>query len=366
MNRQASSLIDQTIEDQGVLQVAPGIFRNEESVGANVTQVLLAKERLIAGLGDGRVVSTGDDGLQTLARHCGAVTGLQLLKDGNILSAGQDGKLLSISADSTHVLYEADDSWINAIAVSDDGSLVTIAVGKQVYVYRGTEMIASFSDHPSTVSGLAFFEDGARLAVSHYNGISIWSLSDLAKPQRLTWAGSVVSVSVSPNQRYIASATQDREIHVWDFVSGRDFRLGGYQRKVKSIGWTDDSSFVFTSGADVAVAWKMSDDPSAIPPVEIGYAYAHTVSAVAKISDPSRIAAGFSDGSIQIGEVRGGTAKIARPPGSAEVSAIDAPMTRSVIAYGTACGYLGALELNEERSEENSEERSAKLNVELS
>ena len=333
------------IEDQGVMQVAPGILRTEEAVGANVTHVVQDDERLIAGLGDGRLVSQSADGLQTLARHKGAISGLQMLKCGSILSAGQDGKLLSTTAEQTNVLFNADDAWIDALAVSTDGTLAAVAVGKQASVYSDGELIASFSDHPSTVSGMAFFNDNKQLAVSHYNGVSLWSLADLAKPDRLTWAGSVVSVSISPDQRYIASATQDREVHVWDRSTGRDFRLGGYQRKVNSIGWATDSSYIYTSGADVVVAWTMSGNPGDIPPVEIGYAHAHTVSTVAQIANHSRIAAGFTDGSVQIGEVRGGTAQIARPKGGAGITAIDAPSNSPLITYGTACGLLGNIKL---------------------
>jgi len=340
MNMQASALFD-----QGVMQVAPGIQRQEQSAGANVIGVVLDNRDIFAGLGDGRLVKLDADGVHTLASHETAVTAIGRLAGGSILSAGQDGKVLSTTADKAEVLFDSGGDWINALAISDDGKMVAVAVGKEVSVFAAGERIASFNDHPSTVSGLTFFKDGSRLAVSHYNGVSLWSLVDLAEPERLTWAGSVVSVGLSPDQRYLTCATQDREVHIWDLDTGRDFRLGGYQRKVKSIGWATDSSVCFTSGADVVVAWKMTGDPGAFPPVQIGYAYAHTVSAVPVVSDPSRIAAGFSDGSIQIGEVRGGTAKIARPNSGTEITAIDAPVDSSTIGYGTACGLLGTVDL---------------------
>lgn len=342
MNAQA-----RPIGDQGVLQVAPGFHRSEKSVGANVTHIAIDDQRLIAGLGDGRLVALSDDECETLACHQGAPTGLQMLGDGSILSAGQDGRLLCVSEDETQVLLDSADGWIDAVAVSPDGAMLAAAIGKEVSVFVYGDLIASFNDHPSTVSGLAFFKDGNQLAVSHYNGVSLWSLKELVKPECLSWAGSVVSVSISPDQRYLACATQDREVHIWDVVSGRDFRLGGYQRKVKSIGWATDSSYCYSSGADVVVAWHMAGDPGALPPVEIGYAYAHTVSTVADVADQSRITAGFTDGSIQIGEVRGGTAKIARPKTGAEITAIDAPLNGTVIAFGTACGVLGNITVPE-------------------
>lgn len=89
----------------------------------------------------------------------------------------------------------------------------------------------------------------------------------------------------------------------------------------------------------------MSGSQGEIPPIEIGYAHADTVSEVAKIADKSSIAIGFSDGSLQIGEVRGGTTKIARPSGGAAITTIGAPEDSSLIFYGTACGCLGKIEV---------------------
>ena len=174
-------------------------------------------------------------------------------------------------------------------------------------------------------------------------------MDDLRRPQELIWAGSLTGLSVSPNNQYVAAATQDRELHIWDLVSGRDFRLGGYQRKVKAFGWTDDSSYLYTSGADVLVAWGLAGDPGAIPPVEIGYAFSQTISAVAEIGSRSRLVAGFTDGSLMIGEAQMGTAKIARSGQGAPVTAIVSDETLTSFAFGTADGCVGTVALKQDR-----------------
>lgn len=336
------TVLESPLADQGFAMTAPGIAVREWSVGANVTCLDLAEDRIVAGLGDGRVVGVTGEGVQEIARHSGAVSGL-CGASGVIYSAGQDGKLsLAKPGAAPETLFQARDDWATALA--RHGSRVAVAAGRSVMVYDDGALLARFDDHPSTVSGLAFFPQGRRLAVSRYNGITLWMLDDLAKPVELTWAGSMTSVSISPDGRYVAGATQDREIHVWDLVTGRDFRLGGYQRKVKGIGWTRDTQYLYTTGADVLVAWGLAGDPGAIPPVEIGYSFSQTVSAVTAQAPADRLAAGYTNGCILVGEVRKGTAKIARQPDGAVITALQAGGTGERLVFGTNAGMVGALQ----------------------
>ncbi|WP_176473909.1 WD40 repeat domain-containing protein [Actibacterium ureilyticum] len=335
------TLLEHPQADGGFARTAPDIAAREWDAGANVTCLAAGRTRVHAGLGDGRVVALSPDGLRDIARHKGAVTGLCATRDA-VLSCGQDGRLLSTPPGAIpQILYQADAAWITALA--HQGGRVAIATAKRVLVFEDGQMIARFDDHPSTVSGLAFFADGRRLAVSRYNGVSIWSVDALAPPLTLAWAGSVTAVSVSPDGRYVAGATQDREIHVWDLVTGRDFRLGGYQRKVKGIGWTADTSYLYTTGADVLVAWGLAGDPGAIPPLEIGYSFAQTVSAVSPLGTPERLASGYSNGCILLGEVRKGAARIARQPDGAAITALGTGLGDGPLAFGTAGGRLGLL-----------------------
>lgn len=330
--------------DQGMQRTAPGLARREVSVGANVTSIAANGDRICAALGDGRVIEITAEGVAEIARHRGAATHVVIDPGGSVLSCGQDGVLHATGSHRSQPLFEQDGAWINALVQSADRRRTAIAVEKKVIIFQDGQVVARFEDHPSTVSGLAFMPDGSAIAASRYNGITLWGLDDLSKPVNLKWAGSMTSASVSPNGCYVAGATQDREIHVWDLVSGRDFRLGGYQRKVKAIGWSSDTSYLYTTGADVLVAWGLAGDPGAIPPVEIGYAFSQTVTAVSASCPTDCMVAGFSDGSLIVGEVRGGTAKIARPGTGHAITSI-AAFNGGAVAYGTACGTVGVLDL---------------------
>lgn len=335
-----------TNPDKGVQQIAPGISRAEFQLNANVTQLEQKGETLFAGLGNGQVVSVLGDAVTTVAAHSGAITALTIDAQGAVYSAGQDGTIVRSLHGHRAVIHQTGGEWVNAMAVSPAGTRIAVAYGRSVVVFNGGQIVAKFDDHPSTVTGLAFAAGGNQIAASRYNGVTLWSVEDLRKPENLTWAGSLTGLSVSPNDQYVAAATQDREIHMWDLVSGRDFRLGGYQRKVKEFGWTDDGSYLFTSGADVMVAWGLAGDPGAIPPVEIGYAYSQTVSAVAPTGTLYTMVGGFTDGSLVVGEARKGTAKIARGADGASITGLTASACHRCFGFGTSAGVVGRISLD--------------------
>lgn len=321
--------------DKGIKQVAPGTDCQEISVGANVTALTYAEGAVYAGLGDGRVITVRDGEVETLATHTGAVTGLCAMASGEIVSSGQDGRVLCAGTD----LVKAKSGWITALSQSRDTRRIAIMSGTSVDVLEDRKIIAALDDFPSTVTDAQFFGDGNRLAISHYGGISLWSIDRFAKPDRLTWAGSMISASISPDDRYVAGATQDREVHVWDLATDRDFRLGGYRTKVKSMGWTVDVPYLYTTGADALVAWGLAGDPGAFPPKEIGYAFAEAVSAVCPSATSGLLPAGFTDGSILLGEVTKGTAKIVRAAGGSAITRLVA--ADDAFCFGTQGGEVG-------------------------
>src|SRR5262249_14419504 len=55
---------------------------------------------------------------------------------------------------------------------------------------------------PSTVGGLAFAPKGLRLAIAHYNGLTLWFANAQSEPERLQWKGSHLEVVVSPDGRF--------------------------------------------------------------------------------------------------------------------------------------------------------------------
>src|SRR4029077_12246029 len=100
-----------------------------------------------------------------------------------IVMGGDDGKLVALDAKGEVTLLETDAKrrWIDCVALHPDGA-VAWSAGKTAFVRSGKSEEKSF-DAPSTVGGLAFAPKGLRVAIAHYNGVTLWFPNMAAKPE---------------------------------------------------------------------------------------------------------------------------------------------------------------------------------------
>ena len=63
--------------------------------------------------------------------------------------------------------------------------------------------------------GLAFAPKGFRLAIAHYNGVTLWFPNASATPEKLEWKGSHLSVAFSPDGKFLVTAMQEPTLHGW-------------------------------------------------------------------------------------------------------------------------------------------------------
>lgn len=323
--------------DIGATTVSPLIAAKTCTLRSNVTDLLFSPngKSFYAALGDGTIqqvsfesaegASTTLSAVKMVFGHKGAVTHLSSLKD-DIISAGQDGHVVIHSAEATSdpiILFDGAGSWINTLAVHEKSGRIAVSCDDTVHVVDASgALITKLSGFPSTVSDLAFDSGGTRIAVSHYDGVSIRKIDELAPPQSLDWKGSHTGVSWSPDDKYIVSTTQERELHIWNLDSGKDFRMGGYPRKIHQMDWLPGGSILACSGADVITAWSFSGGPQNKPPIEIGYVFGGTVTAVAAHPIKPYIAGGFSTGGVMIGGIQKGEARVAKPASGSRVTAL--------------------------------------------
>ena len=114
-----------------------------------------------------------DGEISQVAVHGGGI--LCSASDGKrIVIGGDDGKLVALNAkgEVTLLATDAKRRWIDNVALHPDGAFAWSA-GKTAFVSsrKGEEKSL---DVPSTVGGLAFAPKGFRLAVAHYNGVTMW------------------------------------------------------------------------------------------------------------------------------------------------------------------------------------------------
>ena len=170
---------------------------------------------------------------------------------------------------------------------------------------------------PSTVGGLAFAPKGLRLAVAHYNGVTLWFPNMAAKPEFLEWAGSHLGVIFSPDNKFLVTTMHEPALHGWRLADNRHMRMSGYPGRVRSMSWSAGGKGLATSGADTVIVWPFAskDGPMGKEPAMLAPLQAR-VSAVACHPKQDIMAAGYSDGTVLMVRLEDGAEILVRTNGA--------------------------------------------------
>lgn len=322
---------------------------------AGVTGAVFSKAGLLAAaLGDGTVQLIGQSGdKKAVQAHDGAALCLALDIDGrSFVSGGDDGRLVLTAEDGgISELTSAPGRQIDGLAVSYQAKVRAVSVGKEVRLLDASGRVqARASDHPSTVSGLAFNPKGKRLAVAHYGGVTLWWTSTFGQtPSRLKWRGSHIGVSWSPDGTHVMTAMQECELHGWRIADQNDLAMQGYAAKVRSMDWLAKPPTLVTSGADCVIAWPFSGSgPQGKPPIEGGHGIGRLVTLVAVHPARPLVATGFDNGCVAICELtthRESRAVRLHPGDGSRVSALAWSQDGTRLATGTEGGTLVIFDL---------------------
>ena len=309
---------------------------------------------LAAGLGDGTIQLVGDAGrLQSIQAHHGTVLCLECDVDGQaFVSGGDDGRLVRTSADGgTDELLSAPGRQLDALAVSVAAKVRAVGVGKEVHLLDVAGSVSARTPaHPSTVAGIAFNPKGKRLAVAHYGGVTLrWTSMLDRNASRLKWQGSHISVTWSPDGRYLLTAMQDRELHGWRVEDGKDMAMRGYTAKVRSVGWLAKPPLLATSGSDSVIAWPFAGaGPNGKAPLQVAQEAGRLVTQVAVHPNRALVAAAFDDGSLVISELAiDRESRVVRLPtaGDRQVSALAWSCDGLKLALASGSGRLTIFDL---------------------
>jgi WD40 repeat protein len=299
-------------------------------------------------LADGEIALVREGELSRVAAHPdGAV--LAAAGDANrFVTGGDDGRVVETRADGTsrEVATAPGGGWIDALALHPDGA-VAYSVGRNV-VARDAKGRERTFQAPSSARGLAFAPKGYRLAVAHYNGVSLWYPNLDTEADALGWKGSHIDVTWSPDGRFVVTTMQENALHGWRLQPDRGhMRMSGYPGKVRSTAWSSDGNWLATGGAEAAIVWPFDskDGPTGKPPRECGVRPAR-VSRVAFHPKAPVLAMGYEDGCILLVRFTDAAELLVRPAvaGSA-VTALAWDGRGSRLLFGCGDGQAGLLTL---------------------
>ena len=297
-------------------------------------------------LGEEALLLVPDQGEERrLVLHSGGI--LAAASDGaRVVTGGDDGKVFSTDANGESRLVAADAKrrWIDHVAAGPDGA-VAWSAGKSAFVQTAKGEPRSL-EVPSTVGGLAFAPKGLRLAIAHYNGVTLWFPNAQAAPETLEWKGSHHHVAFSPDGRFIVTAMQEPALHGWRVVDGKHMRMTGYSARVRSFGWTVGGKWLATGGSEQLVMWpfQSKDGPMGKQP-RMFAAFAVRAGVVACHPRQEVVAVGYADGTVLLVRIEDGAEVLAKNPGDAPVTALGWDAAGSRLAFGTESGAAGVVDL---------------------
>jgi WD40 repeat protein len=314
------------------------------SAGAHVTAAAFIDDAPALALGDGAALLGEPNAIKRIEAHPNAAI-LVAASDGKkLITGGDDGRVVAISRDgASEEIADEKGRWIDALATK--GGAIAWAAGREARARDSAGAVKSLVA-PSTVRGLAFLPKGYRVALAHYNGVSLWFPNVAAEPIALEWKGSHLDVVASPDGRFVVSSMQENSLHGWRIADARNMRMTGYPRKTRSLSWSHDGHWLATSGADACVVWPFrdKDGPMGKAPREAGVRRAR-VSQVAFHPRALVIAVGYEDGFILLCRLGDGAEIFVRGPGDCAVSALAWDSIGHRLLFGLDSGAAGLLTL---------------------
>jgi WD40 repeat protein len=277
--------------------------------------------------------------------HAGAILA-SAAEGSRIVTGGDDGKVVATGTDGASAIIATDGKrrWIDHVATGPSHA-VAWSAGQQAFMRteKGDERML---EAPSTVGGLAFAPKGLRLAIAHYNGVTLWFPNAQSEPEKLPWKGSHLGVGFSPDGRFLVTSMQEPTLHGWRLADGKDMRMSGYGARVRSLDFTADGKSLATSGAPQLILWpfQTKDGPMGKAP-RMFAAAEFGVEVVACHPRADVVAVGYADGLVLLVRLDDGAEVLAKKPGSAPVTALAWNAGGDALGFGTEDGEAGVVDL---------------------
>jgi WD40 repeat protein len=316
------------------------------AIGAPVIAVhFLGDKAAFVGAEENVALVNSAGEISRAAVHGGGI--LCVASDGErIVMGGDDGKVVALDAQGVTATIATDPKrrWIDNVALHSDGA-VAWSAGKTAFV-RDRKGEEKFFEVPSTVGGLAFAPKGMRLAIAHYNGVTLWFPNMAGSAQVLEWAGSHLGVMFSPDNKFLVTAMHEPALHGWRLADNRHMRMTGYPGRVRSLSWSAGGKMLATSGADTVILWPFAgkDGPMGKEPTMLAPLQAR-VTQVACHPKQDILAAGYSDGTILMVRINDGAEILVRRNGAAPVAALAWNAKGTMLAFAAEDSEAGLLEL---------------------
>lgn len=218
---------------------------------------------------------------------------------------------------------------IRSAALSSDGRTALVAGVDEVTVYRELKLGGKLDDehaknhfaigvwdlvegrrsrrlegHTTVVRGLALFGDG-KYALSCAEGgeVMTWDIAKAKMLSSFTTHGILTTCALSPDATTLATAGEDRKVHLWDVARRTELRaFAGHSDSIESIAFSSDGKLLVSASRDrSARVWNVS---GVLPPRVFGH-HEGAVAFAAVRNSGALVTGGPAEGGIKVWDASG-------------------------------------------------------------
>lgn len=208
--------------------------------------------------------SDGKSPPKVFAGHTSSVVGVTFSPvDDVLVSVDRDGKVVVWDIDTGEPLasFPAHSGRIQAVEFSPDGRrLATAGDDSVVRIWDARRLaelqtLRTLRGHEASIHCLAWSHDGQKLATGGWDkSLRVWDGGDGSLRKLAVCSGGIQSVAFSPDDRYLACATDASVVHEFEMPGVREVgHLLGHVDRCWCVRFSPKGNFLASSGADGVV-----------------------------------------------------------------------------------------------------------------
>jgi len=264
--------------------------------------------------------------------HQGACLSVVADPDVGFVTCGGDGRVSRVLADGEVRIVGRLDGPAAAIAAGRGGWLVA-AIGRRVHRLGSAAGVVEVA---AEVTSLAVHPSGARVAIGHAGGVTLWSGGNA--PRVLPLSGVATGVAWTGDGKWVGCGV-DAALHAWRPGDAAAASVGA-EVPVGAVAPSGSGGFA-AGAAGRVMLWHPGDDD----PAPCGVANQSVVTRVACHPNRTVIAAGYGNGTVVLCQPDSQALLLIRAAGEGAVTALGFAPGGGHLGIGTDGGEIGILAL---------------------
>ncbi|MBE9068182.1 AAA-like domain-containing protein [Leptolyngbya cf. ectocarpi LEGE 11479] len=287
------------------------LVRTIETHGDDVTSVVFSPDskRIASASVDSTIKIWGIDGtlIHTLKGHRQLVRKLELSPDGRYLVSASDDKTIKLWRSDGSFVRTIEEHWlgVNGVAFSPDGQVIASSSLDNIKLWTlDGSLLKTLEGGGAHVT---FSPDGQVVAAVSDGAIRRWTLEGTPLPKLYTPKNHGISQIVfSPNGRFLASASSDRTVRLWQ-IKDTPLTFLGHPLETHQVTFSPDGKSIATAGWDhTARLWQTTGEPLQIFESPIKHmGYKGRVNGVSFSPDGQLMASSGADKTIKLWQLDG-------------------------------------------------------------